>query len=72
MVYSNVMCFGATLDTPEDYKQSQHTAQEIADYEAMYAAIPQEVLDQSQLNKRGGFTVSQGCYDAGWTNPGAV
>lgn len=72
VVYSNVMCFGATLDTPEDYKRYQHTTQEVSDYESMYALIPDEVLNQSQLNKEGKFEVAQGCYDAGWINPGAV
>lgn len=74
VVYSSVMCFAGTLDTPEDFKKSPHSAEEIAEFEANYAAIPQVVLDQSQLNSEGRYpqTPPQGCYDAGWVNPGSA
>lgn len=75
VIYAQVMCFGGNLVTPEEYEKiynastDPYTPEEQAE---QYAAIPQEIKDQSELNGTVPYEVPQECLDAGWQNVGAI
>lgn len=74
VVYSGVMCFGGTLQTPEEYKQEDPSPGDYADFVENYDSIPDVVKNQSDLNRKmqSSFVAPQECSDAGWSNAGAL
>ena len=74
VVYSGVMCFGGTLQTPEEYKRENPSASDYDSFLAKYNATPEVVKAQSEENKKlqTSFIAPKECSDAGWKNAGPV